>query len=221
MVRPFWRKVVGVLSLALSLLFHLRVGAEEDLTDRFLSLPGSFSFVRRAPQGEEAGKVRMVVFEDFLCPVCYRVVTELVPEVQKKYGRRLEVTFIGYPLVAEESVIPAQAYALAREMGLGEEMQRSLFSTHFEEKLPVYTREGLARAVSRLGLDPEDFLEQLRAGKGSERVKEEAALAESYRIDSVPGIVLDGWIRINELSRENLERVIEGLLARKGSRRGW
>lgn len=201
--------------LVFALVSSLYARAAEDLTDRYLSVPGSFSFVRRAPEGEEAGKVKMLVFEDFLCPACYETVAKLIPALQQKYGEQLEVRFVGYPLVAEESVVPVQAYALAREMGVGEEMQRALFRTQFEEQLAVYTREGLARAVSGVGLDPEEFLAKLNAGAGSAQVKKDLILGESYHLGALPGIVLDGWIRVNELSQKNLETIIDGLLVRK------
>jgi protein dithiol oxidoreductase (disulfide-forming) len=191
--------------------------AAEDLTGPYLSVPGSYSFVRRAPEGRKAGKVKMLVFEDFLCSVCYQAITEIIPVLQQKYREQLEIAFIAYPLVAEESLVPAQAYALAKEMGVEKEMQQALFRTQFEEQLNVYTREGLAQAVSSIGLDPEDFLAKLNAGSGSSRVKEDVLLAESYSIDALPGIVLDGWIRVNELSQKNLETIIDGLLARKGA----
>jgi len=195
--------------------FPLHARAAEDLTDRYLSVPGSYSFVRRAPEGEEAGKVKMLVFEDFLCPVCYETVTKIIPALQQKYGERLEVTFVGYPLVAEESMVPVQDYALAREMGVEKEMQRALFRTQFEEQLAIHTREGLARAVSHVGLDPEEFLAKLSAGAGNTRVKEDITLGEGYHIDALPGIVLDGWIRVNEVSQKNLATIIDGLLVRK------
>ena len=113
--------------LAFAIVFPLYAWAAEDFTDRYLSLPGSYSFVRLAPEGEEAHKVRMLVFEDFLCPVCYELATK-IPTLQEKYQERLEVTFIGYPFVARESVIPVQAYALAREMGIEEKMQQRSFT---------------------------------------------------------------------------------------------
>jgi thiol:disulfide interchange protein DsbA len=201
--------------LAFVLVLPLPSWAAEDLTNRYASMPGSYSFVRRAPEGDKAGKVKMLVFEDFLCPVCYETVTRVIPALQQKYGERLEVTFVGYPFVAQESLVPAQAYALAQEMGVEKEMQRALFRTQFEEQLAIYTREGLARAVSSIGLDPEDFLAKLKAGSASTRVQKDIILAESYYIDALPGIVLDGWIRVNELSRKNLETIIDGLLKRK------
>ena len=191
-------------------------GAGKDLTEDYLDLPGSFSFVRRAPQGAEPGRVKMLVFEDFLCPLCYDLVTRVVEPLKARYGDRLEVAFAAYPVAAESSSVPAQAYAVARAMGIGAEMQEALFRARFEERVAIDTGDGLAWVASRLGLDAQHFLARLEAGDGRALVERELALGRRYHIEGVPGVVLEGWIRVNDLSRQNLETIIGGLLARKG-----
>src|SRR5215470_12419332 len=74
-----------------------------DLMNQYLSLPGSYVFVRPAPEGATPDRVLMTVFEDFLCPACYRAVTEIIPRIKEKYQGRLEIRFVGYPLVHAES----------------------------------------------------------------------------------------------------------------------
>lgn len=189
--------------------------AADELIDQYLSVPGSYVFVRRAPEGEVTGQVVMTVFEDFLCPACYRVVTELIPRLSEKYGSRLAVRFVGYPFVHPDSRLPARAYALAQEMGLGEPMQRALFEAQFEEQLNTASREGLAKVADSIGLDPEQFLARLDAGEGTAEVERNIALGASYHLDAVPGIIFDGWIRVTELSQQNLEKIINGLLEKK------
>ncbi|MEW6298458.1 MAG: DsbA family protein [Thermodesulfobacteriota bacterium] len=189
--------------------------AAGDLIDQYLSVPGSYVFVRRAPEGEVAGQVVMTVFEDFLCPACYRVATELVPRLKEKYGSRLAVRFVSYPFVHPDSRLPARAYTLAQEMGLGEQMQRALFRAQFEEQLNTASRDGLAKVADSIGLDPEQFLARLDAGEGAAAVERNVALGESYRLDAVPGIIFDGWIRVTELSQDNMEKIIGGLLEKK------
>ncbi len=189
--------------------------AAEDLTDQYLSVPGSYTFVRRAPDGATPTRVLMVVFEDFLCPACYQTATVLIPRLQKQYGDRLEVRFVGYPFIHPASHLPARAYAIAQELGLGEQMQQALFHAHFEERLDTASREGLAKVAHSIGLDPELLLSRLDTGGGEAEVERNLALGASYYLDAVPGIILDGWIRVNDLSPQNLEAIIDGLLAKK------
>jgi predicted DsbA family dithiol-disulfide isomerase len=162
----------------------------------------------------------MTVFEDFLCPACYRTATDLIPKLKEKYRDRLEIRFVGYPFVQAESRLPARAYAIAQEMGLGEQMQQALFHVRFEEQVDTANREGLARAAHQIGLDPELLFSRLDGDGGNAEVERNIALGESYHIDAVPGVILDGWIRVNELSQENVGKIIDGLLERKKKQKG-
>jgi len=175
--------------------------------------------VRRTPEGAVPGRVIMTVFEDFLCPACYHTVTEIIPRLQEKYHDRLEVRFVGYPLVHPESRLPARAYAIAQEMGLGEQMQQALFHARFAEQLNTASRDGLARVADSIGLSPELLLARLDEEGGSTEVERNLALGRSYHLDGVPGIILDGWIRVNALSPENLVVIIDGLLEKKAGSR--
>jgi predicted DsbA family dithiol-disulfide isomerase len=201
--------------LACLLLVPYGSRAADDLMDQYMSVPGSYAFVQRAPEGAVAGQVLMTVFEDFLCPACYQTATELVPRLKEKYRDRLAVRFVGYPFVHPESRLPARAYAIAQEMGLGEQMQQALFHAHFEEQLNTASREGLARVAHGIGLDPDLFLARLDGDGGSAEVERNLALGSRYRLDAVPGIIFDGWIKVNEFSQKNLETIIEGLLEKK------
>jgi len=187
-----------------------------DLMDDYLSLPGSYRFVRRAPEGATENRVLVTVFEDFLCPSCYHMVTELLPKIQKKYQDRLAVQFFAYPLVHAESILPARAHAIAQTMGLGEQMQQALFRAHFEEQIDTTNRSGLARVAHSIGLDPDLLLSRLDKGEGKAEIEKNLTLGQTYRLDAVPSLVFDGWIMAKDLTQENLEKIIDGLLARKG-----
>lgn len=193
--------------------------ADDDLLDRYLSVPGSYAFVRRAPEDAKADSVRLTVFEDFLCPACYQTVTQIIPQLQKKYGKRLTVQFLGYPFVHPTSAVPARAYVLAEEFGLRKEMQQALFRVQFEEQLDITSQEGLARVAHRIGLDPELLFARLDSQGGEDEVNRILALGKSYQIDSVPGMILDGWIRANAISQANLETIIDGILEKKAKKK--
>src|SRR5262249_17929500 len=121
----------------------------------------------------------------------------------------------GYPFIHPESRMPARAYAIAEEMGLGEQMQQALFRARFEEELDTTTREGLAKVADSIGLAPELFLSRLDSDGGNAEVERNLVEGNSYQLDAVPGIIFDGWIKATELSQENLERIIDGLLDKK------
>jgi len=191
----------------------------EDMLDRYLSVPGSYAFVRRTPEDAQPDSVRLSVFEDFLCPACYQTVTQIIPQLQKKYAERLRVQFFAYPFVHPTSAIPARAYVLAEEFGLRKEMQQALFQVQFEEQLDITSRDGLARVAHRIGLEPQLLFARLDSKGGEDEVERILALGKSYQIDAVPGLILDGWIRVNAISQINLEMIIDGILERKISKK--
>ena len=186
-----------------------------DLMDQYLSLSGTFSFVRRAPEGTVSKKIVLPVFEDFLCPHCYDVFSNLIPALKQKYPNQLDIHFRAVPLVHASSQIPARAYAISHELGLSEEMQRALFQARFEEDIDTGSRDGIALVAHRIGLDPESLLSQLDADGGKAELEATVALGNSYHIESVPTLIIDGWIRVQDLSPQNIETIIDELLERK------
>jgi predicted DsbA family dithiol-disulfide isomerase len=111
--------------------------------------------------------------------------------------------------------MPARAYAIAQEMGLGEQMQQALFHARFEAELDTTSREGLAKVADSIGLAPELFLSRLDSDGGNAEVERSLTQGKSYLLDAVPGIIFDGWIKATDLSQENLEKIIAGLLDKK------
>ena len=54
----------------------------------------------------------------------------------------------------------------------------------------------------------------MRTG-GRLSLKQPVALGNSYYIESVPTLIIDGWIRVQDLSPQNIETIIDELLERK------
>lgn len=183
--------------------------------DQYLSIPGTYAFVRRAPEDATSHRVMMTVFEDFLCPSCYAASQEVFPALKQKYGERLEVHYLAFPFIHPESRLAARAYAIAQELGFGEAMQKALFHTHFEQSGDIESKEGLARVADSIGLAPETLLAQLEGDGGNAALDRISAQAEAYRIDGTPTLILDGWIKITDISQSNIEKVLDGVLEKK------
>ncbi len=190
-------------------------GKAEDLMDQYLSVPGSYVFVRRAPDNPQPDKVVMAVFEDFHCPACYSAVRYLFPALQEKYGDRLILHFLGVPLAHPDSLLAARSYAIAHELGFGEAMQSALFRAHFEEELDTSSKEGLAKVADSIGLAPDLLLNQLAGSGGVAEVQQNMRQADSYQVDATPTLILDGWIKLNDVSQANVVQVVDGVLEKK------
>jgi predicted DsbA family dithiol-disulfide isomerase len=183
--------------------------------DQYLSVPGSYLFVRRAPEEAQLNRVAMTVFEDFMCPACYHAVTNVFPQIKEKYGDRLDTHFLGFPFVHQESRLAARAYVIAKELGFGEEMQKALFLAHFEQQIDIASKEGLAKVADSIGLAPDVLLKELDGNGGDAELDRILQQANSYQIDGTPTVILDGWIKVNDVSQENLEKILTGILDKK------
>ncbi len=190
-------------------------GETADLMDQYLSIPGSYVFVRRAPENAQPDKIFVTVFEDFHCPACYNATTHIFPLLREKYGNRLEVHFLGVPLAHPDSLLAARAYVIAHELGFGEAMQNALFHAHFEEEIDTASKDGLAKVADSIGLAPELLLNQLESNGGAAEVERNITQADSYKVDSTPTLILDGWIKISDVSPANVTQIIDGLLEKK------
>lgn len=191
------------------------ISLAEDLMDQYLSVPGAFTFVRRTPEGAQPNRISMTVFEDFMCPACYAASRGLFPALKKKYAEQLEMQYLGFPFIHPESRLAARTYVIAHDLGFGEEMQKALFQAHFEQQADVASKEGLAKIADSIGLAPEVLLPQLEGNGGNAALDRIQEQANSYQIDGTPTIILDGWIKITDISSENLEKIIDGLLDKK------
>jgi len=135
--------------------------------------------------------------------------------LKQKFAEQLEVHYLGFPFIHPESRLAARAYAIAHELGFGDAMQNALFQAHFEQNGDIESKAGLARVADSIGLAPELLLSQLESDGGNTRLSQIAEQANIYRIDGTPTLILDGWIKITDISHDNIEKVIDGLLDKK------
>ncbi len=70
-----------------------------DLTkDPFAEVMSKINVNGRPSRGPKDAKVVVVNFDDFECPFCSRMHSELFPEIFKEYGDRVEFVYKDYPL---------------------------------------------------------------------------------------------------------------------------
>jgi len=209
------RALFSVWASLLLVLVSVRNCAAADLMDEYLSLPGSYVFVRRAPEDTQPDRLVMTVFEDFMCPACYQAATTLFPSIKEKYKDKLEIRFLGFPFIHQESRLAARAYVIAHELGFGDAMQKALFNAHFEQQIDITSKEGLAKVADSIGLAPELLMTQLDGENGNAELARTFSQANSYQVEGTPTAILDGWIKVTNLAPENLEPIIDGILSKK------
>ena len=160
----------------------------------------------------ESGKVKMVIFFDFFCPHCHQFDTVVVPLLQREYGKRLQVTYIGFPILYEDSVIPIEAYELAKDAGKGEEMKRAIFDAIYYQRKEGANPDVLSSLAKSIGLDGEKFKKMLASGEKKKEVLEGKDLAKSYGATSTPTVIIDGNMLIKDNSLATISSIINKIL---------
>jgi len=175
------------------------------------SIRGRFVLLSDKASTHEAGKVVLLEFFDFYCPHCYRFHVERWPALKERYGDRVVLVDKGYPL-RQRSILPIEAYEIARDMGRGEEMKDAMFKAIHEDGRSISTVEALGEIAASVGLDRESFSKALSSHAMAQRVNENIRLGNSYNLDQTPTIIIDGNIKVVDTSVENLETIIDSLL---------
>lgn len=175
-------------------------------------LNGQYVVVPDKKSTHEKGKVKMVVFFDFFCPHCHQLDTVVVPLLQREYGKRLLVTYIGFPIVYEDSVIPLEAYELAKEEGKGEEMKNAIFDAIYYQRKDGANTEVLLTIAKSIGLDEGKFKKRLTSGIKKKTVLEGKELAKSYSAKSTPTLIIDGNLLVKDNSLAAISAIINKIL---------
>ncbi|RLG58363.1 MAG: hypothetical protein DRN88_00960 [Candidatus Hydrothermarchaeota archaeon] len=167
-----------------------------------------FRVMKNQPFLHEKGKVKMLIFFDFSSLECYEFEKDVVSKLKNKFGNKLEVNFIGYPL-SPDFYLPVEAYEIAKALGKGDEMREKLFEAYLNGK-DIKNMSIILNISKSIGLD-ESYTSML-SNTRFERTNYNLAFGQGYNINSLPYVVLDGQIVVTELTEANLERVIEYLL---------
>ncbi|NUN16175.1 MAG: thioredoxin domain-containing protein [Myxococcales bacterium] len=131
--------------------------------------------------------VTVVVFSEFQCPFCSRVLPTL-EQLHKDYGDDLAVVFKSNPLpFHKDAPLASEAALAAGEQGKFWEMHDKLFANQQalqRDKLEAYAQE--------LGLNMDQFKAALDSGKFKEQIKRDQELAASVNARGTPNSFING-----------------------------
>lgn len=185
---------------------------EGDESPSYPVIQGDYVILKDKPDSHVAGKVTLVEFFDFYCSHCYRFYKERWPVLEEKYGDKVELFELGYPL-KERSIPPLAAYEVAVEQGKGNDIKNLIFTAIHEEGRDVSDVQTLAAIAQSVGLDKVTFEERLQS-YGFSKVEEYRRLGNSFALTGTPTFIIDGNIKVTDSSVENLVAVIDSILER-------
>jgi len=124
--------------------------------------------------GPKTAPVQIVIFSDFQCPFCSRVVPT-IKEIEDKYKGKVRLSFRNFPLPFHDKAMPAaEAAAAANEQGKFWEMHDKLFAN--QQNLD---RPNFEKFAAEIGLNVDKFKADLDSGKEKTAVNADVQYANS------------------------------------------
>jgi protein-disulfide isomerase len=164
-------------------------------------------------RGPANAQVTLVEFGDFQCPSCggYH---PLVKEILNRYPDKVRLEFHHYPLVDlhPNAMLGAMAAEAAGDQGRYWEMHDALFE-HQAEWAPSRNAElVLLNLANRLGLNLNQFMQQLRSPALQGRILQDVTLGNSLHIMETPTFFIDGQRVYIKPTIEDFVKVVEAHL---------
>jgi len=182
-------------------------------------LKGKYEVLKDEHSTHQPGKVKLVEFADFYCPHCHHFDGEGLPILEKEFGKKLESTMVGFPVIKGKLPTPFDMYEQAKLMGKGNEMKNVLFRTIHQDKVTgVLDRSIREVLIKEVGLDPKAFEEGMASGKPAQLFEEGKKWGERIKLQQTPTVLLDGNIKVEKVDPENLRLVIQSILDADGKK---
>lgn len=202
----------AALLLPLAMPFVSPALAEEAKSD----LPLYVDFDNRK-SSHETGIIKMTVFLDFYCSHCHQFESTIVPLLEKEYGDKLQIEYVGYPLVDPQvSHIPVLAYYLADEQGKADVMREALFSTIWDLRMDVSRPDILLGVAAKAGLDLDAFKMGFNDNRMAERMEQGIKDGKAIKLRGTPTILIDNHLKANDISVRGLEAIFAEVLEADG-----
>ena len=139
---------------------------------------------------ETKGKVEVIEFFWYGCPHCYDFEPELSSWVKRQPK---DVVFKRVPVAFRDDFMPhSQLFYTLEAMGKGDALNEKVMYAMHKENKRLLTEPEIADCVASQGIDRNTFLAAYRSFAVISKARAAKQMAEAYRIDGVPTIVMQG-----------------------------
>jgi protein-disulfide isomerase len=161
-------------------------------------------------RGPDDAPVTLVEYGDFECPYCGRA-EPIVRELLTNLGDEVRYVFRHLPLtdVHPHAQLAAEATEAAESQGRFWEMHDLLF-----EHQDALTGRDLLRYAKELGLDVEQFRDELRRHEHAPRVARDVESAELSGVSGTPTFFINGQRHHGAYDIDTLTRAVKAARAR-------
>lgn len=181
-------------------------------TSAWSNLQGEYQIIEKEPSLHEKGKVILFEFADFYCPHCHMFERVVGTKLKQEFGEKLEIRMIGFPVIPGKLPTAFEMYEQARKMGKGPEMKQALFASIHDKDIHLFDKTIRSLVIKEVGLDVAEFEKGLASGQPFRALEKGKEWGQRIEVTHTPTVVLDGNIRIANLTFENLKTVIQSIL---------
>ncbi len=161
----------------------------------------------RTLRGNPNASVTIVEFSDFQCPYCQRA-SGTVHQVMEKYGDKVKLAFVDYPLPFHNRALPA---AMAARCA-GE--QNKFWEYHdllFEKK--KFNDKDFEKYAEKVGLDLDAFKACVSSKKYAAQIEQDKALGTQVGVTGTPAFFINGRKLSGAQPFSAFEKIIQEELA--------
>ena len=180
------KRLLGTLFLSLSLI----AGVAHASADA--PVAGKDYTALKTPQALDvpAGKIEVIEFFWYGCPHCNAFDPFLEGWI-KKQGQ--DVVFKRVPVAFRDDFIPhSKMYYALDALGLSQKLTPVVFHEIHVNKNYLLTPEDQAKFLATQGVDPKKYMEAYNSFSTQSALQRDKALLDSYKIDGVPTIAIQG-----------------------------
>ncbi len=169
------------------------------------------------PKGNQNAKVTIVAFEDFRCPFCERLFTNVEPQLQKDYIDTGKVKFYyrNYQFLGPASVVAGNAGECANDQGKFWELHDYLYKNQPPESdTSMYTTDKLTQIAGQLGMDATQFRQCMDSHKFDKNVSQDLADGQKAGVQGTPTLFINGIPVVGAQPYSAFKTVIDKQLAK-------
>jgi len=156
-------------------------------------------------QPTEPDKIEVIEFFWYGCPHCYHL--EPVIGAWEK-GLQKDVVFKRVPATSGGWQSLAQMFYTIEAMGLQEQLHTKIFEAIHRDKVNLANAKIRDEWLQKQGVDPKKYADVEKSFSVVTKLQRAKQLAEAYKVDSVPQIVVNGKFLVNAESAGGQDRMI-------------
>ena len=150
--------------------------------------------------GNSTGDISVVVFYDYFCGYCKKMLPELQTLIAK--DKSVRVIYKELPIMGEQSLIAAKAALAASRQGKFEAFHNEMLAS------PVVNDEKLKVIAAKLGLDYERLTRDMNDPAVAAAIQRSASLAAALNIEGTPAYLIGDEFIPGAIGSDALARIV-------------